>query len=269
MTKLRLPEDQGCLLLRAGRLELHVAVTPSTVKYSAAYAETAAPKTTLTAMKRPPEGLEWKAEAFKPNDGLFASKSLATEPYVIDLAEGFSVRPFDAVEGFIFLPPTVRVFDGRGRVVFRVPTVPPKDAWYGDVREGVPGFAVRSRFDFSTASEFARKTGEELARPPNRPEPRRADDIACPVTVRNEMSTPYELQRLCLPTDGLALYDAGGTLVCDRLVVTNRDDGIGVDLRQGLDPAFGDFEVVDKARTSPEARFFRSGISLFLKLAGR
>ncbi|MCX7024642.1 MAG: hypothetical protein NT080_08480 [Spirochaetes bacterium] len=265
MTKERIPDDAVCVFVRSARLELWLRMSPGTVAAAYSYAPTAQGRSDLRPMKAPPAGLEWKIEAFRPRDGLHVSETLATEPYVIDIDERFTIHTFDSVSGSILLPPAIRVFDGDGRTVFEIPTVPHKDAWYGDPREGVPGASVRSPFIFGSPvlalpRVGARAYGGAKSEPAG---------IICPVTIRNDMGSAYDLQRLCIPTEGLALYRASGALVCDRILVAIHVDGVGVDVRPGMVDGFDDQEIVEKARTSPEARFFNRGLSIFLKLAGR
>ena len=253
-------ENSECVRVQIDQLELYLRMRKGIIAAAASWKNNLFREKNIKSVKVP-NLPEWKNEAFIPHDGLFISESLAIDPYIINLEEPFMIRAFDSISGSVNLPSVIKVFDGDGRNVHIVPTFPHKDAWFGDSHEGIPGISVNSSFifGFSSINDFF----EEYVKEKN------YKGIICPIIIRNETNSSYDVSRLYAPTEELSLYTADNALFCDQLIISVREDSVGIDVRPGISNSLPASKQIEKARTPAEVRFFKRSLSMFLKLTGR
>lgn len=236
-------------------MELYLRVGNDTLAIGVRYHVRERPITPPVRLIKEPANMEFQSIAYQAKGSLSMTPTLYGEPYVIDIDNSFFIRPTDSAEGYLFLPPLIRIADTKERTAFEVRSVQPKDAWYGDPKEGAPGMAARSEFLFESQEENMK------LKPSWR--------IICPVSIRNDTDTDAEFTRMCIPTEGMSLYRSGDFILCDRVECIINPNGVQVDVRKGLPASFQGAKLVEKARQSPEARFFARGFSLLMRIAGR
>jgi hypothetical protein len=214
------------------------------------------PSSGFTAQAVPPKpsALAFHSVAFSKENPLLAVLALYKEPYILDINHSFTIKPFSEIDGYILLPPIVRIRDTSNRCVFEARSERPKDAWYGDPKEGVAGTSVNTDFFFK-AGEIPSNDGLCY--------------IVCPLSAKNDTESEVEFRRLCIPSDGLTLYHGQKCLYTDKVRCSIEANVVHVNTMDGPSLEFGASEVLEEPRQSAEARFFSRSLSLLMKLAGK
>jgi hypothetical protein len=243
-----------CASVRLGPLALHL--TSHGDEWAAVYryeADAVATGIELPATSSPPADGECQRWAAAPDWDTLELRPIMPDRSVVARPEQeLTIPPATGGTFYVRVPVwlAVHVAGSAGPALCELPSVVLSKTWFGETTaSGHPCYSLRTQ---------ARRSLEGLAIAPFR--------VVCRVAVENRATTHLEVERVCLQTAGLTIYQAGDHLAATPISVIHRGEDLPATIEYRDTDAAADWRAIGPARDASAARGIRNLLHAFARL---
>jgi len=163
-----------------------------------------------------PEQVEWKSFITDKNDSLHIVPALPDRPIVVKPGSKFRLLPGKHVQLFIYIPACIQFYSGtvqHSSLIYEIPMEELSSTWFGDPDNGILAYSIPGSFHQTLEKDLIHD-----------------HEIICPVRIYNTSPSYLDIQRLCIHSESLSIYNDSSQLITNEIKLSFKGESLISDI---------------------------------------